>query len=162
MYRSALGVIALAAALLAPSSSHRDAPVPTAFAAPTEVALDARQDTQDEELSLGRHMQRMKRHLRRLKRSWDKEDGGVAARADMANVWKHLSATKDMIPSRAAELPEAERAKFVDGYRVMMIDTLTKWLEVEKHYIKGDKAKAKEALDAFNATQTPGHKAYKD
>lgn len=119
------------------------------------------QDAAKDEDTLGQHMQKMKRQLRRFNRSITLEDGGKQANEDCTLILGHLIAAKALVPALAADQPEADRAGFVKRYQILMNDTIKAWLDVESAWLAGDLEETKKRLETFREFESKGHKAFK-
>ena len=63
-------------------------------------------------------------------------------------IQQRMVACKEMIPERAAKIPEADRAKFLAHYRKEMAGVIIDFCQVEQAILDGDNAKATELYQA--------------
>ena len=69
---------------------------------------------------------------------------------------------KALVPAKAADMPEAEKAKFVTGYRKDMAVLLTHFAQIEMAVLDGDNAKAEELFKGLKKIEDDGHEKYSD
>ena len=69
---------------------------------------------------------------------------------------------KALVPAKAADMPEAEKAKFVNGYRKDMAVLLTHFAQIEMAVIDGDNAKAEDLFKGLKKIEDDGHEKYSD
>ena len=86
-----------------------------------------------------------------------------AASLDTLTKLQALTVTqKALVPAKAAEMPEAEKAKFVAGYRKDMAVLLTHLCQIETAVIDGDNAKAEELFKGLKKIEDDGHEKYSE
>ena len=120
----------------------------------------------DEDTELEQHMGKINKSLRTLR-------GELRGKADFAEIDRakvldllqavsvHAVASKSLVPLKAAEIPEAERAKFVTEYRQGMIKFVRGILDLESHVLAEDLDKVKAAYQALNGMKRSGHSSFK-
>ncbi|MFO1031158.1 MAG: cytochrome b562 [Planctomycetota bacterium] len=145
-----VGIAALSSLAFVPNTapSTQD-PAPAAAAA-------ARAD----EPSLEQRMKAMKRAFGKVK-DFAAKGEGAAPLAEVDALLQNALAARNMVPEMAADIPEAERAKWLAAYKQGMRDTVRSLLELEQALEAGDKAKVKELAEALGKQQKEGHKHFK-
>ncbi|HWE01581.1 MAG TPA: cytochrome b562 [Tepidisphaeraceae bacterium] len=124
------------------------------LAAPASLLFSnsARADEEKKQKSeLHKKMEVIDEGMKKLKRTLKKPDQNEASLKIVSNIIELAQACKELTPSQASKLPEADRKKFIDEYQASM----TKLIET-----MGDMKKAVEAGDNKKAMQL--HKSLKD
>ena len=68
--------------------------------------------------------------------------------------------SKIHIPNMMAKVPEAEKAKTMDGYRRMMAVTIAEFAKLEQQIIDGKTEEAAETMKALKQLEDDGHEKY--
>lgn len=113
-----------------------------------------------DEPSLEQRMKAMKRAFGKVK-DYAAKDEGAAPLAEVDALLQNALAARNMVPELAADIPEAERAKWLAAYKQGMRDTVRSLLALEEALEAGDKAKVKELAEALGKQQKEGHKQFK-
>jgi hypothetical protein len=75
----------------------------------------------------------------------------------LADFERDALVAKNGVPAMVANMPEADRPARIAAYKKEMIKLIRQALDAEEALLAGDNAKATEAVNAMNATQTEGH-----
>lgn len=115
----------------------------------------------EEDTPLGKEMEKIGKALKSVNR--DLADASKKAdnikKVDDAKA--ACAAASKLDPAKTKEVPEAEKAKFIEGYKASMVE-MGKGLDTLKAALEAGKADdAKAALDKLNAGKKEGHKKYK-
>lgn len=122
----------------------------------TRIALAA------DDTELAKQMEEMDDELKKLRKSV-KDPAANAASLEALTKLQQLTVTsKALVPALAAEKPEAERAKFVAGYRKDMAVMLTHFAQIEVAILDGDNAKAEELYKGLKKIEDDGHEKYSE
>jgi len=155
MKRSLLTLLAcasgLAAAFVSPPVAHAPATSSSARSAPLE---------DEDETPLETQMLIVQDQFKALRRSLRKPETRADALAQLSTLEAALLIAKDLVPKKAADLPEAERGALVDAYRSETAELLRGVLEVEKLTLAGDTKGASDELKRLRATEDPAHEKY--
>jgi hypothetical protein len=135
---------------------------PVAFAAdaaPDAPAAPAKEKKEDTELT--KKMDKMNAAYRKLK----KQAGDATKNAEslqlVATMWEYATAGSKLEPLKVTEIPEADRAKMIEGYKAKMKDLLTGIDKLEAALKAGQNEEAVKLVQALGALQKEGHKEYK-
>ena len=116
----------------------------------------------DEDTELAKQMEEMDDDLKKLRKSLKVPAENSASLELLTKLQQVTVSCKALIPAKAAELPEAEKAKFVAGYRKDMAVLLTHLCQIETAVIDGDNAKAEELFKGLKKIEDDGHEKYSD
>ena len=115
-----------------------------------------------DETELTKLMEEMDDDLKKLRKSI-KAPAENAASLELITKLQHATvASKALVPAKAAEQPEAERAKFVAGYRKDMAVLLAHFAQMEIALVDGDNAKAEELFKGLKKIEDDGHEKYSE
>ena len=115
-----------------------------------------------EDTELMKQMEEMQDHLKKLRKSI-KDPKENAASLETLTKFQQLTVTsKALVPARAAQVPEAERAKFVAGYRKDMAALLGHLCQIEVALLDNDNAKAEELFKGLKQIEDDGHEKYSE
>lgn len=107
-------------------------------------------------------MQTLQAGVKGLDKALEKKDVAKALEL-VADMQKAAHEAKLGTPPKSAEVAEAEKAKFLAGYRLKFIELERGLLDVEAALVEGKTDDAKKALDAkVKPVKKTGHDAYKD
>lgn len=68
--------------------------------------------------------------------------------------------SKMHIPTMMAKVPEAEKAKTMDGYRKMMAVTIAEFAKLEQQILDGKAEEVAETMKALKQLEDDGHEKY--
>ena len=115
-----------------------------------------------EDTELAKQMEQIQDHLKKLRKTVK----DAAANKDSLETLSKLQAltvsSKALVPAKAAARPEAERAKFVAGYRKDMAALLEHFCKIETAVLDNDNAKAEELFKQIKKLEDAGHEKYSD
>jgi hypothetical protein len=106
---------------------------------------------------LNNEMEEMDETFKKLRRSIRKADQNEASLKLIQDLQTRAIASKEMIPTKAAKVPEADRAKFVTAYRKEMAAVIIDFCHVEQALLDGDNAKAQELYKAIAEREDKDH-----
>jgi hypothetical protein len=137
----------------------------TAFAMPLAslshraLADDAKKGAEEKvkKSELNNEMEDMDEAMKKLRRSVRKAEQNEASLKLLQEIQTKAVACKDMVPTRAAKVPEADRAKFVTAYRKEMAAVLIDLLQMEQALLDGDNSKAQEIYKAIGEREDKDH-----
>ena len=145
----------IALALLVPLA------LPLALAAPrSSQEKQEKKEEKEPESELAQLMEKLEDQLKPLRKNLREDGSPAVARAALVEIERLTLACKELEPSAAAKLPEAERAAFVTAFRRTMVDFLTRQLELEAALLDGDAAAAQAAFDRFREMEDSSHERF--
>jgi hypothetical protein len=103
-----------------------------------------------------REMERVKDGLKKLRRMIH-EGQRDPALAEVALLEEASLRAKLLVPVRAQDVPEAERAAFVRDYRKGMVELVAAELALETALLEDDFEAARAALEALSELEDPAH-----
>lgn len=119
------------------------------------------QDKNKEPTPLEEQMDRMSAAFRKLRRQAGEAAKNETSLELVATMRAAAKQAQQLIPTKAAELPEAARAKFVASYQEQMMQFIATLDALEKALKAGDNAGALKLVSELGAMQKSGHKEYK-
>ena len=128
--------------------------------APREVLApmqEPRGKPHDDESVLETRMHAIEDELKALRRLLRDPAKSAEALAMLAKLQGDSLAAKSESPRFLAQIPEAERAKFLADYRREMVRFLEISLKVERALLDAKPAEAQVAFDELRATEDPAH-----
>jgi cytochrome c556 len=124
-------------------------PVPVAFAA------------DEPESEMTESMEKMSGAFRRVRRMVGNPDNSAQVLELLATIRTEASASSKLIPMRAEEVPEAQRAKFVEDFQKRMAEFIAAVEKTEAAVKARDFAAATAMVNDLAAMQKAGHKDFK-
>lgn len=106
---------------------------------------------------LHQHMEKMEEAIKKLRRTIRKAESTPESIELTATVKKEATTCRDLIPSRAATLPEAERTKFVEQYKKSMDAFIAQVGKLDEALHAGDLEKAGDAYKDLKSKEDKGH-----
>jgi len=100
--------------------------------------------------------------MKKLKRTLKKSDQNEASLKILAKVIEASNECKELCPAKAEKMPEAEKAKFIEGYRKAMATVIDTLEQMQKALQAGDNAKAIELQKSLKEQKEDGHDKYMD
>jgi soluble cytochrome b562 len=100
--------------------------------------------------------------LKKLRRTLRKPDTNKESLEIINQVQAAAVASKALTPAKAAKMPEAERQKFVAGYRKDMAAMIVQLLNMEIAVLDGNNDKANEIHKSMKQIEDEGHKKYEE
>ena len=113
-----------------------------------------------EDTELMKQMEAMQDHLKKLRKSIKDPKENAASLETLAMFQEATVRSKGQVPARAAQVPEAERAKFVAAYRKEMVALLEHLCKIEVALLDNDNAKAEELFKALKKIEDDGHEKF--
>ncbi|HZK83041.1 MAG TPA: cytochrome b562 [Humisphaera sp.] len=135
----------LIAALLA-------APLTLLISVPAKADEEKKQKTE-----LHKKMETIDDGMKKLKRTLRKADQNATSLKIVGNIIEMATACRDMTPSKAAKLPEADRKKFIADYQKSMTQLIETMGEMKKAVEGGDNKKAVELHKALKDQEEDAH-----
>lgn len=109
---------------------------------------------------LDKSMDAMKKAMRGLKKSIGDEKKQAENLALVKSFQAAVIDAKALTPPNAKALKGQEKVKFVQGFQLMLIDTLGKSLDLERAIIKGEQDSAKKLYKELGSFKKKGHNIY--
>jgi cytochrome c556 len=115
----------------------------------------------DDDTQLGKEMSAMNKAFRQLKKQVADATQNASSLELVAHLKKGAEASVDLIPEKAAGLPEADKAAFVEKYKKEMKEFVAALDKLEAAFKAGDNEAAGKLLTELNAMQKAGHKEFR-
>ncbi|HSI10346.1 MAG TPA: cytochrome b562 [Rariglobus sp.] len=115
----------------------------------------------EDETQLGKEMSAMNKAFRQLKKQAADATQNAASAELVAQVKKNAEASIELIPEKAAGLPEAERAAFAENYKKEMKAFVGVLGKLEAAFKAGDNEAAGKLIAEIGALQKAGHKEFR-
>jgi soluble cytochrome b562 len=114
----------------------------------------------DLDTELAKQMETIDEGMKKLRRSLRKPESNKESLEWIEKIEKAAAKSKDLVPARAAKVPEAERAKFVESYKKDM-DTFIKSVGEMKAAVKdGKNDQAQDIYKTLKTQEDKGHEKY--
>ncbi len=105
-------------------------------------------------------MEDMDDDFKKLKRTVRKAEQNAESLKLISAIQARAVKSKEMIPTKAQKLPDAERAKFVAAYRKEMAAVLIDFCQMEQAILDGDNTKAQDIYKAVVEREDKDHDVY--
>jgi soluble cytochrome b562 len=115
-----------------------------------------------EDTELAKQMEEMNDNLKKLRKSIKNASENAASLETLSKMQHATVAAKVLVPARAAKVPEADRAKFLAGYRKDMAALLEHLCKIEVALLDNDNAKAEELFKGLKKVEDDGHEKYSE
>ncbi len=115
-----------------------------------------------EDTELAKQMEVMQENLKKLRKTVKNAADDAASLEALNNAQAAAVASKALVPAKAAQVPEADRAKFVAGYRKEMIALMEHLGKIEVALLDNDNAKAEELYKGLKGIEDAGHEKYSE
>lgn len=126
------------------------------------LTAGAEQNPGSEEMTeLGEHMDRLSGAFRKLRRQVGDPAQNAASLELLAEMRDAAQAAAKLVPAKAADLPEADRAKFTAAYRKQMGKLLTQLTDLEAALKTGDNSAALKQVSELADFQKASHREYR-
>lgn len=132
----------------------------TALFAAVLLAVTPSISIAEEHTPLEDQMSAMNKAFKTLKKQAEDASKKDASLELIATMKKSAAASKDLAPAKAKDVPEKDRAKFVEDYKAAMDQLIAGIDKLEKAVKAGDGAAAKAAIDDLNKQKGDGHKKF--
>jgi soluble cytochrome b562 len=131
-----------------------------ALAAPAIADKEDEKKVKDLDTELAKQMETIDEGMKKLRRSLRKPESNKESLEWIEKIEKAAAKSKDLVPARAAKVPEAERAKFVEAYKKDM-DTFIKSVGEMKAAVKdGKNDQAQDIYKTLKTQEDKGHEKY--
>ena len=114
-----------------------------------------------EETELMEHMEVLKRHFRHLKEQVENPAHNEDSLARVQAMEMHAIEAKTLVPVKVQELPEAERARALLGFRKQMVRLVEELLALEVILLEGRNDEALAQLKTVYEVMKQGREKYK-
>ena len=121
------------------------------------MAEEPKKEEKVQKSELNNTMEDMDEVFKKLRRSIRKAEQNEASLKLIQELQTKAVSCKDMVPTKAAKVPEADRAKFVVAYRKEMAAVIIDLLQMEQALLDGDNVKAQEIYKAIGEREDKGH-----
>ena len=139
-----LGTLLIAALLAAPMS--------LLFCSTARAAEEEKKKSE-----LHKKMELIDEGMKKLKRTLRKSDQNETSLKVIGEIMELATVCRDMTPSHAEKLKDADRKKFVDEYRASMTKLIDTMELMKKAVAAGDNDKAKELRTTLKDMEDDGH-----
>jgi len=116
----------------------------------------------EEMTELGEHMDRLSGAFRKLRRQAGDPAHNAASLELLAEMRDAAQAAAKLVPAKAADLPEADRAKFTAAYRKQMEKLLAQVSAIEATFKAGDNPAAQKRIAELADFQKASHREYRN
>ena len=138
--------------------------LPLAFSAPVFLGADEHANQEDagehSEDSLHEQMEQLQQAMGKLRRAMRDESQLPAALEALTEMQTAIVLSKAQVPDSAKAIAEGDRARYVAGYRKMLIELCTKTLALESALIDRNKDAAKTLFREIRGMEETGHDKY--
>lgn len=126
------------------------------------LAAGAEQDPGAEEMTeLGEHMDRMSGAFRKLRRQAGDPAHNAASLELLGEMRDAAQAAAKLTPAKAADLPEADRARFAAAFQKQMGKLLAQLKDIETAFKAGDNPAAQKRIGELADFQKASHREYR-
>jgi len=150
----------MAAALLA------GRPFPAPLFAPSPAAAAPAADDKEEkkvkdlDTELAKQMETIDDSMKKLRRTLRKADSNKESLELIDKVEKASAKCKDLVPAKAAKVPEGERSKWVENYKKDMETFIKNVGDMKAAVQAGNNDKAQEIYKTLKTQEDKGHDKY--
>jgi hypothetical protein len=130
--------------------------------APVAPRVSFAADEKSKDTELSKKMEEIQDHLKKLRRSVKDSANNKDTLETLSKLEELTVASKSLVPAKLSSVPEAERAKFVTGYRKSMAALLEHFCKIETAVLDNDNAKAEELYKQLKKIEDDGHEKYSD
>jgi len=130
--------------------------------APVAPRVSFAADEKSKDTELSKKMEDIQDNLKKLRKSVKDSAANKDTLETLGKLQELTVASKALVPAKAANVPEAERAKFVAGYRKSMAALLEHFCKIETAVLDNDNAKAEELFKQLKKIEDDGHEKYSD
>jgi soluble cytochrome b562 len=116
---------------------------------------------EEPETELAQWMDRMNSAFRKLRRQADNASLNASSIELVATMQDAARKALELIPAKTEDLPEADRAKFVERYRDDLGKMITQLQELQAAFETDDNAEALQLIRAIGSARKQGHEEYK-
>jgi soluble cytochrome b562 len=128
-------------------------------AAPAAHAAD-KEKKKGEDTPLGKAMEELGDAVKALKKSVKDPAKKEESIKLIDKAYQASVTSKIHLPAMLAKVPEADKAKTVDGYRKMMAQTIAELAKLEQQVLEGKTEDAVATMKALKTLEDDGHEKY--
>ena len=115
-----------------------------------------------DDTELAKQMEVIQDEQKALRKSIKSAGDNAASLEALTKMQQATIASKALVPAKAAEMPEAERAKFVAAYRKDMAAMLEHLCKIETALLDNDNAKAEQLFKGLKKIEDDGHEKFSE
>ena len=124
------------------------------------AARAAEKDKKAGDTPLGKAMEELGDAYKALKKTYKDPSKKEESIKLIDKAYQACVTSKIHIPAMMAKVPEAEKAKTMDGYRKMMAVTIAEFAKLEQQILDGKTEEAGETMKALKQLEEDGHEKY--
>ena len=155
--KSFLRLSLIASTLLLGSAVFATDTAPAAVPAPTAPGPKEKKP----ETELSKQMEKLNGAFRKLRRQAADATKNADSLEQVAILKKYGEESLKLEPFKATEVPAADKAKMIEGYKAKMKDFLTAVGKLEEAFKANNNEEAAKIVQSLGAMQKEGHKEYK-
>ena len=115
-----------------------------------------------DDTELAKQMEIIQDEQKALRKTIKSAAENAASLAALDKMQQATVASKALVPAKAKSVPEADRAKFLAGYRKDMAAMLEHLCKIEVALLDNDNAKAEELFKGLKKVEDDGHEKYSE
>jgi len=121
---------------------------------------DTEKKVKDLDTELAKQMETIDESMKKLRRSLRKPESNKESIELIEKMEKAATKSRDLVPARAAKVPEAERAKYVENYKKDMDAFIKSVGEMKAAVADGKNDKAQDIYKTLKTQEDKGHDKY--
>lgn len=125
-----------------------------------DKAEEPAKEVKDLDTELAKQMETIEEAMKKLRRTLRKAESNKESLEWIEKMEKAAVKSKELMPAMAAKVPEAERAKFVEGYKKDMEVFIKSVGEMKTAVKEGKNDRALEVYKSMKAQEDKGHEKY--
>ena len=125
------------------------------------AAPDGKPAQKEEETELGKTMEKLNGAWRKLRKQVADPASNASSLELVATVKVQTEKALTLQPDKAKDIPEADRAKYIQGYQDKMKEFMAKLEKLNAAFKANDNTAAAALLKELGTLQREGHKEYK-
>ena len=118
---------------------------------------DTEKKVKDLDTELAKQMETIDESMKKLRRSLRKPESNKESLELIEKMEKAATKSRDLVPARAAKVPEAERAKYIEDYKKQMDAFIKSVGEMKAAVTDGKNDKAQEIYKTLKTQEDKGH-----
>ncbi|HZL35089.1 MAG TPA: cytochrome b562 [Tepidisphaeraceae bacterium] len=127
------------------------------LAAPLCFTGGVRAEEKKKKTELNKKMEVMDEGMKKLKRTLRRPADDAQSLKVIAQVIEAATAARDMVPAKAASMPQADRKKFIDEYQKGMTQLIATMGQMKDAVTAGDNKKAMALHKSLKTQEEDGH-----
>lgn len=127
----------------------------------TPAPKEAKPGAKEEETELGKTMEKLNGAWRKLRKQAPDPASNASSLELIATIAAATEKALTLQPDKTKDLPEADRAKYVEGYKTKMKEFNAKLAKLNDAFKAGDNPGAVALIKELGTLQREGHKEYK-